>query len=64
MGPDDHGHLDFSASNTHQFANNNKNNKGPVAVNYNVAGVTEALAQCKSLNSSLAAVAGKSLSNT
>jgi PEP-CTERM motif len=48
------GRLDFSASNSGQFANNNGSNVGPTSVNYNVAAVTSALNDVAELNSDFA----------
>ena len=55
------GRLDFSASNSGQFSDTNGSNVGPTSVNYNVAGVTNALNSVNSLNAMLGAEAGTSI---
>ena len=56
------GSLNFSASNSGQFSNTNGSNVGPTSVNYNVAGVTNALNTVNSLNTTLGGAAGTSIS--
>jgi hypothetical protein len=56
------GRVDFSASNTNQFSDNNGANQGPTSVNYNVADLTDALNAVNSLSSALGADAGTNLS--
>jgi hypothetical protein len=48
------GRVDFSAANTGQYKAGNGSNVGPTSVNYNVAAVTTALAECTDLSSGLA----------
>jgi hypothetical protein len=55
------GRVDFSASNTNQFSDNNGANQGPTSVNDNVADVTDALNAVNSLSSALGADAGTNL---
>src|SRR5260370_23358125 len=55
------GRLDFSASNTSQFSNNNASNVITGGVNYGVGVVTMALGTVNSLNTMLGSEAGTSI---
>ncbi|HEV3339865.1 MAG TPA: hypothetical protein VG125_05895, partial [Pirellulales bacterium] len=55
------GRLDFAPGQTNSFSNNNSGNVGPASVNTNVAAVASAISTVTSLNSSLGALSGTSI---